>query len=342
MEKKRLFGMTIDELRNVVADLAMPKFTATQIADWMYKKGAEDIEQITNLSAKNKALLSEHYEIGRRAPFSSVTSSDGTKKYLFQIGEKYIETVYIPDKERATLCVSCQVGCKMNCKFCMTGKQGFTQHLTTNEILNQIQSIPEFETLTNVVYMGMGEPMDNVDNILKSLEILTSDYGYAWSPKRITVSTVGLIPGMQRFLKESKCHLAVSLHNPFSEERLAMMPVEKAFKLEKVIEEIKKYDFTGQRRVSFEYTVFKGKNNLPRHAKMLASLLQGLECRINLIRFHTIPNVDLEGASDAEMLAFENLLKKNGLNATIRKSRGEDIFAACGLLSSERNKKNQE
>lgn len=186
--------------------------------------------------------------------------------------------------------------------------------------------------------MGMGEPMDNVDNILKSLEILTSDYGYAWSPKRITVSTVGLIPGLQRFLKESKCHLAVSLHNPFSEERQAMMPVEKAFKLEKVIDEIKKYDFTGQRRVSFEYTVFKGSNNLPRHAKMLATLLQGLECRINLIRFHTIPNVDLEGATDAEMLAFESLLRKNGLNATIRKSRGEDIFAACGLLSSERNK----
>lgn len=330
--------MTIEELRNAVTELAMPKFTATQIADWMYKKGADNIEQITNLSAKNKALLSEYYEIGRRAPFSSVTSSDGTKKYLYLIGEKYIETVYIPDKDRATLCVSCQVGCKMNCKFCMTGKQGFTQHLTTNEILNQIQTIPEFESLTNIVYMGMGEPMDNVDNILKSLEILTSDYGYAWSPKRITVSTVGLIPGLQRFLKESKCHLAVSLHNPFSDERLAMMPVEKAFKLEKVIEEIKKYDFTGQRRVSFEYTVFKGNNNLPRHAKMLATLLQGLECRINLIRFHTIPNVDLEGATDAEMLAFENLLRKNGLNATIRKSRGEDIFAACGLLSSERNK----
>lgn len=334
-DKERLFGMTLTELQNVVLKLALPKFVAKQMADWLYKKGIDSIEQMSNISQKNRELLAQSYEIGKVKPASEWVSVDGTKKYLFEVGQKNaIESVYIPEDDRATLCVSCQVGCKMNCEFCMTGKQGFSANLTTNEILNQIASIPDSAKLTNVVYMGMGEPMDNIDAVLKSLEILTSDWGYAWSPKRITVSTVGLKKGLSRFLSESKCHLAVSLHNPFPQQRREFMPAEKAWSITEVLEEIKKYDFYGQRRVSFEYTMFKGWNDSDKHANALADLLKGLECRVNLIRFHSIPGAKIEGISNEAMVAFRDKLNKKGITATIRRSRGEDIFGACGMLSS--------
>lgn len=333
--KERLFGMTLSELQNVAQTLSFPKFVAKQIADWLYKKGIDSIEQMSNISQKNRNLLSQSYEVGKVKPASEWISIDGTKKYLFEVGQKNaIESVYIPEDDRATLCVSCQVGCKMNCEFCMTGKQGFSANLTTNEILNQIASIPDSQKLTNVVYMGMGEPMDNIDAVLKSLEILTSEWGYAWSPKRITVSTVGLKKGLGRFLAESKCHLAVSLHNPFPQQRKEFMPAEKAWSIVDVIEEIKKFDFFGQRRVSFEYTMFKGWNDSDKHASALAELLKGLECRVNLIRFHSIPGAKIEGISNEAMVAFRDKLNNKGITATIRRSRGEDIFGACGMLSS--------
>ena len=331
-----LLGKTLVELKEVATSLGMKPFVGKQLADWIYKKRVTDVLQMQNISQTNREILSKSFEIGRIAPVDVQVSQDGTKKYLFCVGEHYVETVFIPEEDRATLCVSTQVGCKMNCLFCATGKQGFSAHLTATQILNQIFSIPESERLTNVVFMGMGEPFDNTDNVLRTLEVLTSDYGLAWSPKRITVSTVGLIPGLKRFLEESKCHLAVSLHNPIAEERGAMMPAQKAFPIEKVVEEIKKYDFSGQRRVSFEYTMFKDKNDQPRHVKALLSLLNGLECRVNLIRFHAIPEIGLEGTPMPQMERFRDELNAKGLTTTIRKSRGEDIFAACGLLSTKK------
>lgn len=337
-----LLGKTLDELKVIVTSMGMSAFVAKQMADWIYKKKVRSIVDMKNISAANRQKLSEQYEIGIKEPVDEKTSVDGTKKYLFETANgKYIETVYIPESDRATLCVSCQIGCKMNCLFCNTGKQGFSGQLTATEILNQMQAIEESDKLTNVVFMGMGEPMDNVETILKVLDIMTSDYGYAWSPKRITVSSVGVLPGLKRFLSESSCHLAISLHNPYAEERKQIMPIEKAYPLKSVIEEIKKYDFTGQRRVSFEYIVFKGKNDSPEHAAELKRVLNGLNCRINLISFHKIPEADLEGVPRNEMERFQEELQKRGLTTTIRKSRGQDIWAACGLLSTmKQNAKN--
>lgn len=230
----------------------------------------------------------------------------------------------------------------MNCMFCMTGKQGFSADLTAAQILNQIYSLPERDTLTNVVFMGMGEPMDNLDEVLRALEILTADYGYKWSPKRITVSTVGLRKGFERFLRESNCHLAVSLHSPFPAQRRTLMPAEKAFSITEMVEILHRYDFSKQRRLSFEYIVFKGVNDSLIYAKELVRLLRGLECRMNLIRFHAIPGVDLEGTDMDSMIAFRDYLTRHGLFATIRASRGEDIFAACGMLSTARQQAEKE
>ena len=335
MNKISLTGKTIDELKVIVSEMGMPAFTAKQMAEWIYKKRAFTIDEMTNISAKNRELLAEKYEIGRSLPVTTVESEDGTKKYLFKTdGGHTIETVYIPEEDRATLCVSSQVGCKMDCMFCMTGKQGFTAQLTPTEILNQIMSVPEAEKLTNIVFMGMGEPFDNTLALLRSLDILTADYGYAWSPRRITVSSIGLIPGMKVFLEKSNCHLAISLHSPFSQDRQELMPVEKAYPLAKVLEELRKHDFSKQRRVSFEYILFDGVNDTMRHAVELLKILKGIDCRINLIRFHNIPGVHLKSSSTEKMNFFRDYLNNNGITTTIRRSRGEDIFAACGMLSS--------
>jgi 23S rRNA (adenine2503-C2)-methyltransferase len=327
--------MNLSELQSVVKSMGMPAFTAKQIASWLYDKRVDSIDGMTNISLKHREALKEKFCVGRQAPVDSMRSVDGTVKYLYQVGENhFVESVYIPDNDRATLCVSSQVGCKMNCKFCMTGKQGFTQSLTANQILNQIISLPEFEKLTNVVMMGMGEPLDNLDEVLKALDILTAPYGTAWSPKRITLSSVGLRRGLQRFVEESDCHLAISLHSPFPAQRAELMPAERAFSIVDVVELLKNYDFSHQRRLSFEYIVFRGVNDSLVYAKELVKLLRGLDCRINLIRFHAIPNVDLEGADMETMTAFRDYLTSHGVFTTIRASRGEDIFAACGMLST--------
>lgn len=225
----------------------------------------------------------------------------------------------------------------MGCEFCVTGRQGLQHSLTAGEIVNQLRSIPESGQITNIVYMGMGEPLDNTAEVLKSLEILTSDWGYGWSPTRVTVSTIGVLEGLRELIEKSKVHIAVSLHNPSSAERAAIMPVEKAYPAEKVVELLKEYDFSGQRRVSFEYIVFKGMNDSPEHIKGLARLLDGLKCRINLIRFHDSPGSRFGSPDDTQMVRFRDALTRKGIITTIRSSRGEDIQAACGLLSTEKS-----
>ena len=341
-QKQPLLGLTLSELQAITKQLSMPLFTAKQMASWLYDKKVKTIDEMTNLSLKHRTLLNELYEVGATAPMHAMSSVDGTIKYLYQVGEKsFVEAVYIPDGERATLCVSSQVGCKMNCKFCMTGKQGFTTNLSANQILNQIISLPECDKLTNVVMMGMGEPLDNLDEVLKALEILTALYGFAWSPKRITLSTVGLKKGLKRFIESCDCHLAISLHSPVPEQRRDLMPAEKAYSITEMVDLLRNYDFSKQRRLSFEYIVFKGVNDSMLYAKELLKLLRGLDCRVNLIRFHAIPNVDLEGVDMDSMVKFRDYLTSHGLFTTIRASRGEDIFAACGMLSTaKQNEKN--
>lgn len=344
MENKRnIFGCIFEELEEIVVELGLPAFTASQITDWMYKKDIGSINEMTNLSKKNREKLDSLFFIQRTSHSNVQESVDGTKKYLFPTqSNKFIEAAYIPEKERATLCVSTQIGCKMGCLFCMTGKQGFQGNLSAGEIINQIQSLPEFEKLTNIVYMGMGEPLDNVDAVLKSLEIMTSSWGYGWSSKRITVSTIGIIPAMITFLEKSDAHLAVSLHSPFDEERKKLMPIHNVYPITKVLSEIKKWDLGRQRRVSFEYIMFKGVNDTLQHAQEIVKILNGIKCRINLIRFHAIPDTSLEGTSYENIVAFQNLLKSKGLTVTIRASRGEDIFAACGMLSTKELLKQQQ
>ncbi|MCH5327662.1 MAG: 23S rRNA (adenine(2503)-C(2))-methyltransferase RlmN [Coprobacter sp.] len=334
-EKIHLSGKTLAEIAEITAELGMPRFTARQIVSWLYRKRVTSIEEMTDLSKANREKLAERYDVGYVGPVQVMRSADGTAKYLFATSASTsVESVYIPDRERATLCVSSQVGCKMNCLFCMTGKQGFTRHLTASEILNQIVSVPESLSLTNLVFMGMGEPFDNIDALLNVLTVLTSEWGFGWSPRRITVSTIGHRAGMKRFLEESECHLAVSLHSPFPAERLSLMPVEKAYPTDEIIGMLRSYDFSKQRRLSFEYIMFSGLNDTPRHAEQLVRLLKGMPCRVNLIRFHAIPDVPLKSSDEASMVYFRDYLTRKGIICTIRASRGEDIFAACGMLST--------
>lgn len=341
MQKQPLLGLALSELQAVAKNLGMPVFAAKQIASWLYDKKVTSIDEMTNLSLKHREFLKDIYEVGSNAPVDAMRSVDGTVKYLYRVSEgHFVEAVYIPDEDRATLCISSQIGCKMNCKFCMTGKQGFTANLTANQIINQFSSLPERDKLTNVVMMGMGEPLDNLDEVLKALEVMTASYGYSWSPKRITLSSIGLRKGLQRFIEESDCHLAISLHTPVPLQRRELMPVEKVFSITEIVELLKNYDFSKQRRLSFEYIVFKGVNDSLLYGKELLKLLRGLDCRINLIRFHAIPGVDLEGADMETMTTLRDYLTLHGLFTTIRSSRGEDIFAACGMLSTARQVKN--
>lgn len=342
-----LLGKNIEELKAICAEFGLPLYTAKQMADWLYRKKVRSIDDMTNLSKAARKLLSQKYEVGRISYCDVVFSSDGTKKYLFRFGDDGlgVESVMIPDDDRRTLCVSSQKGCRMGCRFCMTGRQGYHGNLTVAEILSQYMEVDESDELTNTVFMGMGEPLDNWENVRKTIDILVSDWGFGWSPKRITLSTIGVNMArgggespLKRFLDECSCHLAVSLHNPFPEQRVELMPMEKPFPLANTLDIIKQYDFTGQRRVSFEYIMFEGVNDTPRHADALVRMLHGLECRINLIRFHKIPDSPLQTPPMPVIEAFKKRLNAAGVLTTLRASRGEDILAACGMLSGKNNR----
>lgn len=335
--REQLFGKTLEELKDLSMELGLPSYTGRQLAEWLYKKDVTSFEEMTNLPKKTRLLLKKQFETGLQAPVDVQESVDGTKKYLFPALEtRFIETAYIPDKNRHTLCVSSQVGCKMGCLFCMTGKQGFQGNLSSGDILNQYRSIPEWKSITNLVYMGMGEPLDNLEAVLKSLDVLTADWGFGLSPRRITVSTIGLTPAMLEFLNKSNAHLAVSLHSPFDDERRKLMPVQQVYPLKEVLREIKSWDFSRQRRVSFEYILFKNFNDSARHVNELSRILHGIRCRVNLIRFHPIPGTPLESPDEITIKAFQEKLSAKGIITTIRASRGQDIWAACGLLSTKK------
>lgn len=338
--REQLLGKTPVELKDIALKVGLPAFTGKQIAQWMYGRKVRSIDEMTNISKVGRERLKEEYTLGVTLPSACQVSSDGTKKYLFPVGVgNAVEAVMIPDDDRKTLCVSSQAGCRMGCKFCMTGRQGFHGNLTVADILSQFVAIDESPDLTNAVFMGMGEPLDNFGNVMRAIEVLTSDWGFGWSPKRVTLSTIGVLPNLRKYLESTRCHLAVSLHNPFPDERAEMMPVQKAWPVQEVIEMIREYDFTGQRRVSFEYTMFAGLNDDKRHADALIRLLRGLECRVNLIRFHKIPDAPFETTPQIIMERFRDRLSNHGITCTIRASRGEDILAACGMLAGEHSRK---
>lgn len=345
MEKIKLLGSTPEQLKEIAISLKLPAFTGGQIADWIYKKKVKSIEQMTNLSKIARERLSKDYIVGIDDFTDVQISNDGTKKYLFPTHTgSFIEAVMIPDTNRYTLCVSSQAGCKMACEFCMTGRGGFKGNLSTAEIISQFLAVEESDLLTNTVFMGMGEPLDNLDNVLKAIEILTAPWGFAWSPKRITLSSIGVNWSKDKergnplkvFLDSTKAHLAISLHNPFPDERIQLMPMEKSFPIEETIDLIKQYDFSGQRRVSFEYIMFNRLNDSKVHADAIIRMLRGLECRVNLIRFHSIEGSSLMSSPLPIMEIFRDRLNSSGITATIRASRGEDILAACGMLSGKK------
>lgn len=346
---QKLLGKTLPELRDIALKAGLPSYTGNQLARWLYVRKAGSIDEMSDIPKSGREALSESFVIGLRPPAGVAQSSDGTRKYLFPVTcgsggrteSSAIETVVIPDGERKTVCVSSQAGCKMGCKFCMTGRQGFHGQLDSADILNQFISVDESDGLTNAVFMGMGEPLDNADEVLKAIKALTAPWGFGWSPKRITLSTIGVLPGLRRYLDSCRCHIAVSLHNPFPEERLEMMPVEKAWPIEDIVRLLKGYGFSGQRRVSFEYIMFAGLNDSKRHADALTRLLSGLECRVNLIRFHKIPDSPFEPSPLPVMEMFRDRLSAHGVTCTIRASRGEDIMAACGMLAGRHKDKTQ-
>ncbi len=331
--KQALFGLNPDELQQLTS--GRPAYTARQMAEWLYKKGITDIDQMSNLPAAFRKKLKETHVVGLHPPLETQRSADGTRKYLFEVsGSGHVEAVYIPEGKRHTLCLSTQAGCRMGCRFCMTGRQGFQAQLSAGEILNQLQSLPEKDLLTNLVYMGMGEPLDNLYEVLKSLEILTASYGYAMSPRRITISTIGLLPALQDLLEKSSCHVALSLHSPFPQERLQLIPAEAMHPLSALMEVIRSVPMEKQRRISFEYIVFEGLNHSSRHVKELSRLLHGIRCRINLLAWHPLPGSSLRAPTENTIHSFQKALTAKGLLTTIRKSRGLDIAAACGLLST--------
>lgn len=338
-QKTPLIGMNLDDLNAVAAACGMPRYAGKQMARWLYVKRITEIDAMTDLSTVARARLAESYCIGRMAPKLRTLSTDGTAKYLFEgVGNRDIESVMIPDADRSTLCVSSQAGCKMNCRFCMTGRQGFHGDLTAAQIINQLLSVEEAERLTNVVFMGMGEPMDNPEAVERAIEIMTAPWGFAWSPKRITVSSIGKIDALRRLIQRTQVHIAISVHSPFGAEREGLMPVERAYPLKDVIAMLREYDWAHQRRLSVEYIMWRGVNDDMTHADALARLIRGMHCRVNLIRFHAIPDVELHTATENAMTAFRDRLNERGITATIRASRGEDIMAACGMLAGKERK----
>lgn len=335
-----LIGMTKADLAEVARQCGLPRFAAGQIARWLYQKRVTDVDAMTDLSLRGREALKQRYCVGRQESVLRTVSTDGTAKYLFPgVGGRGIESVMIPDGDRATLCVSSQAGCRMNCRFCMTGRQGFHGNLTPAAIINQVLSVEESERLTNIVYMGMGEPTDNANAVMKSIEILTAPWGFAWSPRRITLSSIGRIDVLRRIIEQTNVHIAISVHSPFGAEREEIMPVERAYPLTAVVDMLRGYDWAHQRRLSVEYIMWRGKNDSMRHADALARLLRGLHCRVNLIRFHSIEGFDRESSPTPVMEAFRDRLNAAGITATIRASRGEDIMAACGQLAGKANAK---
>ncbi|MDD2559115.1 MAG: 23S rRNA (adenine(2503)-C(2))-methyltransferase RlmN [Bacteroidales bacterium] len=336
MNKYILLGKSFDELKAWTLAQGLPSFTASQLFEWIYRKSAKSFDEMTNISLQNRSLLKEKAELGLSPAIQQSVSKDGTIKYLFSSTGTYgVEAVFIPENDRATLCVSSQVGCKMHCAFCMTGRMGFIAQLSAAEILNQVLSLPERESLSNIVFMGMGEPADNVDAVIQSLNLLTSPRAMAWSPRRITVSSIGVLPGLKRLLDETQCHIAISLHSADTAQRLSWMPAEKSWPLLSALELLKTYDFSKQRRLSFEYILFKNLNDRIEDAKALLRLLNGLRCRLNLIRFHAFEESEFCASDEDQIQFFANYLNSKGLQTTIRQSRGEDVQAACGMLSSQ-------
>jgi 23S rRNA (adenine2503-C2)-methyltransferase len=328
-----LSGKSYSEITSILEAIGFSSIPAEKITYWLYRRRIKDFMDMENLPKVLRAYLNDHFSPGFSEPFQSFLSGDQSRKYLFNTRSGYpIESVYIPDNKRHTICISSQAGCRMACSFCNTGKLGFHGDLETEEILNQVGSIKEADSLTHVVFMGMGEPLDNYQNVVKALDILTAQWGFSFSPRNITVSTIGLKPQLKEFLNRTRCNVAISVHSPFDEERDEIIPSGGKYSIQELMNLIGAYRWERHRRVTFQYLMIKGINDTARHLGELIRLLKGTAVRINLMSFHSPEGSTIQSSPDDIRWHFKKQLIQNGISASIRKSRGKDIGAACGLL----------
>ena len=335
MVKMSLCGLTADEILDLIRPSGFTAAQAVSISNGIYKKSISDICLIPKIPSQLKQELCNKAISGIFLALASKVSVDKSVKYLFsnETGKVY-ETVYIPDNKRNTVCVSTQSGCRMGCSICVTAMYGFSGNLTAGEIVNQIIAIPQARKITHVVFMGMGEPMDNLENVLKACSIITAEWGLSISSRNVTVSTVGIMPGVEQFLQKSDCNLTLSLYSPFTEERKRMVPVENQYPVQKTIDIMKDFQVRKKRRLSLAYVMIKDLNDTDRHLEELKCILKGSSIRVNLLPYHPALN-DKNCSSSAErMQFFKHNLIISGISASIRKSRGTDISAACGLLAA--------
>jgi 23S rRNA (adenine2503-C2)-methyltransferase len=331
--------LTKAELEAWLVDRGEKPFRARQTLKWLYQKGAATFSEMSDLAAALRTLLAESFTIERLACSQVTPAVDGTRKFLFSLtDQRYIESVLIPTEDRLTLCVSSQVGCAMGCRFCATAQVRPVRDLTTGEIISQIwevqKALPAGERLTNLVFMGMGEALANYDHVIKALAIITSDWGFNISPRRVTVSTVGLVPQMKRLLEETSVNLTVSLTATTNRLRDDLMPINRRYPLEQLLEACRMLSIAPRKRVTFAYTMLAGVNDTEDDARRLVRLLHGIRAKINLIPFNPFPGAPFAPASRSRMNDFRQFLLDHGVHATIRESRGQDVQGACGQLAA--------
>ena len=343
MEKINLKGLWIEELEGILDKLGEKKYKAKQIAKWIYNKGVSDFEQMTDLSKELRRKLAEIAYIDKLKLIKKQTSKiDQTEKFLFELSDgKKIETVLMREKERVTLCISTQAGCALNCIFCATGSMGFERNLSAGEIVDQIicakEHLKEDEKITNLVIMGMGEPLLNYENTLKSIRMIQSELGLSLSAKRITLSTAGIVSQIYKLADEGlKIKLALSLNAPDDELRKKLMPITKKYPLSKVMEALKHYAKVNDTRITFEYVLIKDINDSKEQALELAKLVRGIPCKINLIPYNPVKNCPFEKPDEETLQKFRDILYPRAPAVTLRKSKGDDIQAACGQLKGNR------
>jgi 23S rRNA (adenine2503-C2)-methyltransferase len=342
MERIDLKDLLLEELEMILLVQGREKYRAGQILSWVYQKGVSDLEEMITLSKPMRRELSDTFSISQLIPERIEASQDGTKKFLFPLPDgKSIETVLIPEREHQTICISTQVGCQLKCRFCLSGKNGLVRNLAVSEIVNQTCAVKEYlggEENLNLVLMGMGEPLANYDNTIKALKIILSPWGLKFSHRKVTLSTAGLIPEMDRLGKELPVNLAVSLNASDDQTRSYLMPVNKRYPLRELLKACSRYPLPTRKRITFEYNLIRGVNDSKEDALRLAKLVKGIRCKINLIPFNPHPEVNLKRPDEKTVFAFQETLREHGISTLIRKSRGADIHAACGQLTYQRLK----
>ena len=336
-----LAELDLSELESTLADRGIERFHARQLYRWIYRRGVTDFNVMTDLGRALRARFSESFAISTPRVVADEQSTDGTRKFVLELTDrKRIESVFIPDTPSMTFCISTQVGCAMGCGFCLTGKMGLVRNLTAGEIAGQVRVLAAATDMLdfpfNIVLMGMGEPLHNYDNTMKALRILHAEHGLAISPRRVTLSTVGIVPGMERLAREPLMpNLAVSLHATTDEQRTKLVPPNAKYPLVEILEACRRFPLKKRSRITFEYVMLDGVNDTPDDARRLVKLLSGIKAKVNLIPLNPAPGIPYDRPSDKRVDRFAQVLADRHITVSVRKSRGLDIRAACGQLIVE-------